>query len=119
MDTIDFPVSKQKETVIDKLIDALFVDDFNLIIEKYTNTELDFQTIVLFIKLYMMAYRVTSDHTITFGKLKSKDDQQKLKIKELIHYAIRDSNTRKEIVKSFNDGTIIKTFFDQITKKLQ
>lgn len=104
MDKLDFPISKQKESVIDKLIDALFVDDFNLIIEKYTDTELDFQTIVLFIKLYMMAYRVT---------------QEKSKIKKIIHYAIRDSNTRKEIIRSFNDGTIIKTFFDQMTKKIQ
>lgn len=102
-------INKRKTNVIDNLVDALFMDDFNQIISEYTNTELDFQTVVLFIKLYMMAFRVTQNEDINV---------RKQSIKELIHYVMKDSHTRSEIIRSFNDNTMIKTFFDQIKKKL-
>lgn len=100
------PEKKEKDDVISNLVDALCTDNFNQIIDKYTNTEIDFQTVVLFIKLYMMAKKVTND---------------KGEIKQLLNFAIKDSYARSEIVKSFNDGTIIKTFYtltESLNKKL-
>lgn len=102
-------IERPKQSILDDLVDALFIDDFNQIMDKYTNTELDFQTIVLFIKIYMMAYKVTQNE---------EPNIRKKSIKELIHYAMKESNTRSEIIRSFNNNTIIKTFFDQIKKKL-
>lgn len=100
---------KGKGSFIDDLVDALFLDDFNQIISNYTNSELDFQTVVLFIKLYMMAYKVTGDADID-----AVDRSQN--IKDVIHYIMENSSVRAEIVRSFNDQTIIKTFFDKIKK---
>lgn len=99
---------KKRTSFIDDLVDALFLDDFNQVVDNYTNSELDFQTVVLFIKLYMMAYRVTQND--------NDNDNQKQNIKDVIHYIMENSDIRSEIVKSFNDNTIIKSFFDQIKK---
>lgn len=88
--------------VLSDLIDALCTDDFNDIVDKYTDTELDFQTVVLFIKLYMLARKITDN---------------KEEIKNILHYAIFDSHTRSEIIRSFNDGTMIKTFLEKLKDK--
>jgi hypothetical protein len=100
-------VKKEQRTsvtdgILSDLVDALSTDHFNDILDKYTNTELDFETVVLFIKLYMLARKVTED----------KDE-----IKSILYYAIYDSHTRSEIVKSFNDGTMVSTFLVKLKDK--
>jgi hypothetical protein len=95
--------SSKKDTVISRLIDALYTDNFNDIVENYTNTEIDFQTIVLFIKLYMMAFRLTGN----------KDE-----IKDVINYIMNDPIKRHEVIKAFNDNTIISKF-NYYLKRLQ
>jgi hypothetical protein len=103
-------------SVLDNLIDALFTEDFNNIITNYSNTEIDFHTIVLFIKLYMMAYKFTENEP---NGLAMPTTIRKEKIKTLINFAIKDSFTRSQIVKSFNDGTIVKTFMEITDRKLK
>jgi hypothetical protein len=46
--------------------------------------------------------------------LAKKITHDKEEIKSILHYAIFDSHARSEIVRSFNDGTMVKTFLEKL-----
>jgi hypothetical protein len=101
MKEVDLRLKTQQQTVnvVSDLIDALSTDDFDKIVCNHTKTEIDFQTVVLFIKLYMMARKVTDN---------------KEEIKSLINFAIKDSFMRSQIIHSELSGTLVNTFMKML-----